>query len=142
MKILFLDDDLERCKRFEAFIKAAKEHKKEIEYTIVHTAKDTIENLTSQYFDIISLDHDLGGEVYVNSNREDCGMEVVRHILNTDAKQGVVIIHTFNTVAGSNMLSDLGIAYEDGKIYHRAYAPFGTDGYWQYLKHLLYESKH
>lgn len=69
--ILFLDDDLRRMKAFRRCNPRA---------VWVQTARDCIK-LLYQPWDIVSLDHDLGGETYVDSQRKDTGMEVVRYIL-------------------------------------------------------------
>jgi hypothetical protein len=55
------------------------------------------------------LDHDLGGESFVNSQREDCGMEVVRFIekMSTEDLQKLkscyIIVHSWNLPAGRVM---------------------------------------
>jgi len=63
---------------------------------------------------ILFLDHDLGGEVYCNSDRKDTGMEMVRYMESLDHHLPViqVIAHTLNTTAGLEMVSRLkGIGY-------------------------------
>ena len=93
------------------------------------TAEATIEILAN-YADVLEevhLDHDLGGARYVNSDREDCGMEVVRWLerLPTSKLQVFLkckfIVHTWNIPAGQEMekrLKDLGLKAE--------HVPFGT----------------
>jgi hypothetical protein len=49
------------------------------------------------------LDHDLGGEEHVDSNREDCGMEVVRWMSKNKVDVGEVIIHSHNVIAAEKM---------------------------------------
>lgn len=58
MRILFLDDDRLRISRFCQAM---------VGHTIVavETADDAISRLKTETFDAISLDHDLGGEVFV-----------------------------------------------------------------------------
>jgi hypothetical protein len=65
-------------------------------------------------WDIVSLDHDLGFEEFVDSEREDCGMEVVRWLENNAYVLGhentwprEIIIHTSNFIAGKIMAGRL-----------------------------------
>jgi hypothetical protein len=69
-RLLFLDDDLERASVFLA------EHP---EAVWVQTAAECIAKL-EEAWDHVHLDHDLGGEHFVDLERDDCGMEVVRWI--------------------------------------------------------------
>ena len=111
-KTLFLDDDPDRAERFSRIYPHA---------SWVATSSDCIEML-SQKWDIVSLDHDLGGETYVDSEREDCGMEVVRwlsenkpeHLQNTH-----FIVHSMNADAALDMLNALKTAG-----YNCTYRPF------------------
>jgi hypothetical protein len=61
----------------------------------------------SDKVDALFLDHDLGGEVYVDSSRKDCGMEVVRFIVENKPKVSQIIVHTLNQNAGINMTNQL-----------------------------------
>lgn len=49
--------------------------------TLVDKAHEAIQALKDHTFDLICLDHDLGGQVMVDSSREDTGAEVARYIL-------------------------------------------------------------
>lgn len=101
--VLFLDDNENR-------IETAKN-----EYGIVgtshvvitRTAQQTIDYLNKASFDLVSLDHDLGGETYVDSGREDCGMEVVRWIVANRPKITRFIIHSYNAPAAQEMVLKL-----------------------------------
>ena len=71
------------------------------------------------------LDHDLGGEIYVDSGRPDCGMEVVRWLAaepRAHIAQAMFIIHTHNATAAKSMLQSL---LDHG--YQAVYRPFGVD---------------
>jgi hypothetical protein len=82
----------------------------------ITTLWDYRDTLTKVY-----LDHDLGGEQYVNTKREDCGMEVVRYLEGmahkhpeefNELKDVKVVVHSWNTHAGPIMqdrLSKLGL---------------------------------
>jgi len=114
-KILFLDDDPKRTTQFLKHYPTA---------TCVSTSPDCIAQLTSKW-DEIRLDHDLGGEIYVDSQRVDCGMEVVRYICDHHPKhlqQTSFIIHSYNDSAALLMCSKLK---ESG--YLAVYIPFGYD---------------
>ena len=114
-KILFLDDDPKRTAQFLEHYPAA---------ICVATSPDCIAQLASEW-DEIRLDHDLGGEIYVDSQRVDCGMEVVRHLCEHRPKhlqQTHFIIHSYNDSAALLMCSKLK---EYG--YSAVYIPFGYD---------------
>ena len=96
--ILFLDDDPIRT---EAFTHALRGMPCTI--TPVATATACIMALRAGTFDLVCLDHDLGGEVFVSSGREDCGMEVVRHLVQERHDVGAIIVHSFNGVAAREM---------------------------------------
>ena len=67
-RILFLDDDPDRARAFLG---------RHPEAVWVQTAGECIARLAESW-DQVHLDHDLGGEIFVDSSRDDCGMEVVR----------------------------------------------------------------
>ena len=92
--ILFLDDCQLRTRHFQSSIPSA---------TLTQTAAGCIDELKNGPWDIVFLDHDLGGEIYVESERDDCGMEVVRWIVANKPKIGKIIVHTHNTKAGNAM---------------------------------------
>ncbi len=112
MRILFLDDDPKRGNAFLHDHPGAR---------WVLTARDCIDALSDPWNEVW-LDHDLGGEVYVDSGREDCGMEVVRwirenrpeHLMDTR-----FTVHSFNAPAAMHMVGDLR-----GAGYNVVYQPF------------------
>lgn len=109
MNILFLDDDLYRTKNFRSKMPSA---------TTVETAVQTIDKLKEQEWDWVFLDHDLGDETFVDSDRPDTGMEVVRWIEeNKPIINKGIIVHTLNDGAGQNMVSKLeAIGYHVERI--------------------------
>lgn len=114
-KILFLDDDEQRTRRFLQHYPTA---------TCVATSQHCIAQLALEW-DEIRLDHDLGGEIHVNSQRVDCGMEVVRYICAHCPKhlqRTHFIIHSYNDSAAILMRDKL---QECG--YSAVYIPFGYD---------------
>jgi hypothetical protein len=67
-RTLFLDDDPQRAAAFAAARPGA---------VWVTTAEECRARLEEPW-DEVHLDHDLGGEHFVDQSRDDCGMEVVR----------------------------------------------------------------
>ncbi len=88
MNILFLDDDETRHRFFQ---------RNTIGHavTAVRTAEEAKEALRTKQFDVVSLDHDLGGAVFCPSD-EHSGWEVARFIANDLADKPRVIVHSFN----------------------------------------------
>ena len=114
-RILFLDDDPVRARAFLL---------RRPDAVWVQTAEDCIARL-EEFWDQVHLDHDLGGEVFVDSNRPDCGMEVVRWLCTAPKarfENTVFIIHTYNAEAGETMVRSL----RDSN-YQAVYRPFGVD---------------
>ena len=97
--VFFLDDDPERTKKFLEHFPSARCFSTAA--SIVAELKEGVE------IDFLFLDHDLGGETFVKSDREDCGMEVVRHLLTNKRKIGFIVVHTHNTYAGMLMTERL-----------------------------------
>lgn len=104
MNVLFLDDNPVRRKMFRSEVPYAK---------IVETSAECINALCDSLcqddedFDFVLLDHDLGGEIYVDSNREDTGMEVVRWIVENKPVIGKIIVHSHNVPASNRMVRAL-----------------------------------
>jgi len=96
--ILFLDDSLDRAKTMLAQYP---------ETVWVQTASEAIQKLSQEQWHVVCLDHDLGGETFVDSSREDCGMEVVRWIEQAMPTIGKVIVHTWNYPAAKRMVARL-----------------------------------
>ena len=93
---LFLDDDPARARAFLA------EHP---DAAWVQTASACIARLAEDWHEV-HLDHDLGGEVYVDSDRQDCGMEVVRwlaRIPRRHLRRARFTVHSHNMVAAYEM---------------------------------------
>ncbi len=102
-RMLFLDDDRKRAAAIQASRPDA---------IWVQTTADCIEQL-AQPWDEVHLDHDLGGEVYVDSGREDCGMAVVRWLCaepRPHLSRTRFIVHTHNLNASCAMLLQLETA--------------------------------
>lgn len=109
MKILIVEDDESRIKKFKQELVGH-------DVTIVTTSAEAIEYLAanageeSSKFDLMFLDHDLGGEQMVESNGStDTGWKVANFLL----KQPIVmcpahvIIHSMNPAGADNIRSIL-----------------------------------
>ena len=109
-----MDDDNTRISSFLSKISPDVAHWRK-------TAQGTIRLLHEfNHWDWVFLDHDLGGEQMVNSNREDCGMEVVRWIVENQPSIDNILVHSWNSPAGKEMVAKLKDAG-----YNAEYKPFG-----------------
>jgi hypothetical protein len=91
-RILVLDDDPARAVEFLT------DHPHAV---WVETVSDCIRALAESW-DEVHLDHDLGGEQFVNHDRDDCGMAVVRWLCTAERKHlqsTLFVIHTHNPAA-------------------------------------------
>lgn len=97
MKILILDDSQIRLKKFKQKLIGH-------DVTYVETAEDAIVELSHNKFDVISLDHDLGGKQMVDSG-EGTGWEVAKFLYeNPQFKpKGHIHIHSYNPIGAENM---------------------------------------
>ncbi len=99
-RILFLDDDPERAQIFQGMYPQAH---------WVQTVEDCVDHLDRPW-DLVYLDHDLGGEKFVDLSRDDCGMAVVRWLTQTQRphlKQTRFIVHSHNSQAAQIMVMQL-----------------------------------
>jgi hypothetical protein len=119
MRILFLDDDVSRTRKFQ-------------QRTIGHNTVciETPEeafNALDKYpkFDIASLDHDLFGKIFQPSD-DKSGFAVCEHIdnMNADDRPERVICHSYN---------DQGVEAMTALLPTAIAAPFGSDAYWNEL---------
>jgi hypothetical protein len=102
-RILFLDDDPMRAEIFLATNPQA---------VWVETASACIARL-AQEWDEVHLDHDLGGERFVDLSRDDCGMEVVRWLClepHPHLKETRFLIHSHNPIAAEMMAMQIHVA--------------------------------
>jgi hypothetical protein len=100
---LFLDDDPARAEIFQA---------ENPEAVWVQTARECLDRLAEPW-DEVHLDHDLGGEHFVDTSREDCGMEVVRWLClapRPHLRRTHFFVHSHNFEAACAMAMQLSIA--------------------------------
>jgi hypothetical protein len=110
-----MDDD---ARRVEVFLDRCPEA------VWVKTADACIARL-SECWDEVHLDHDLGGEQFVDTNRDDCGMAVVRWLCREPRAQlrnTRFFIHSHNLAASALMIQCL---LRNG--YAAEFRPFGFD---------------
>ena len=107
-KMLFVDD---RTKR----IHYALENYPEFDVTIATCVPEALRAMSSQDWDVISLDHDLEGYDFQDPDTPTCGMEIVRYIGKTGwppiRQKPVFWVHSSNLFAAHLMtisLTDLG----------------------------------
>jgi hypothetical protein len=114
-RVLFLDDDPARAVSFLS------ENPQAI---WVQTVEECLARL-AEAWDEVHLDHDLGGQVFVDMNKTDCGMEVIRwlckerreHLSSTR-----FFVHTHNSLAGLLMVLQM-----QSSGYRTEFRPFGVD---------------
>ncbi len=114
-RLLFLDDDPARAEAFLRENPAA---------VWVQTVEDCLARLTEPW-DEVHLDHDLGGKTYVNSDENDCGMEVIRWLCcapREHLRQTRFIVHTHNSLAGLLMVLEMRARH-----FAAEFRPFGSD---------------
>jgi len=96
--VLVLDDEEVRLKAFRRKLIG------NIVLT-VKTADECIKALENSTWDYVFLDHDLGGNILVESGR-GTGYEVAEWLSNhPEKKPKDIIIHSFNAAGAKNMLS-------------------------------------
>lgn len=107
MKILVLEDDQNRIDTFRTKLSRHT-------LVFVETAADAIALIQSETeagtaFDVIFLDHDLGGETCIDTKNTNTGSGVVRWMLSYQRTLGQphVIIHSMNTPAAESMQVNL-----------------------------------
>lgn len=100
-KYLILDDDHSRLRWFAIKLGATPD------LDLTTTSDHAIRLLKENEYGVVFLDHDLGCEIYVDSERQDTGMEVVRWIEDNKPVIPMVIIQSLNFPAAAMMLDKL-----------------------------------
>lgn len=102
MRIFILEDSHDRI---DTFMRKLNNH----EVVVLETAEDAIRWLEGDYgFDIIFLDHDLGGQPseYCDVNGTNTGSEVVRW-MQKNKPFCPVIVHSLNEPAARSMMTNM-----------------------------------
>lgn len=103
-RILFLDDDEERI---SMFLNEQLDLQPGSEIDVARSAGEAIRLLETNMYDQVDLDHDLDGKTYVDMNDPNCGMEVVRWMVEHCPQVPEVVIHSWNYQAAQQMESTL-----------------------------------
>jgi CheY-like chemotaxis protein len=115
MKIFVLEDDTEyRIPQFQELFAA---------HNLVYAVDSgqALEALRQQKFDLIFLDHDLGGQLYVDSRRHNTGYQVAAGLRKTINAETNVVVHSWNP-AGAENIAKLLAKRARGKVKR---IPFG-----------------
>jgi len=111
MNILFLDDDINRQHNMYAGLPSAN-----FTLWMVSTAEEAIDSLKrngDSFFDIVCLDHDLGGMQMLEAGADGTGMDVVKWVIENMKNTAITfIVHSLNPPGASLMhmvLSNAGM---------------------------------
>lgn len=105
MKIFVVEDNKDRC---GVFWNTLPKLFAGCHIEIAEDAKEAKEILSKdKQWDIILLDHDLGGRVYVNSLDENTGYQVAKYIDENEVSYQLAITHTMNPAGADNIISVL-----------------------------------
>lgn len=127
MNIFVLEDNGDRS---NAFLTNFVDHY----VTICNNASKAIEILTTDdSYDVIFLDHDLGGQVYVSSERDDTGAGVCRNVV---FKNKLIAIHSHNHI-GARVMKQIIEENKDNSGNQIVIAPFALDEYFNIVQQLL-----
>jgi len=102
MRIFILEDDERRIK---IFTNKLKDHTLELA-TSVDQAKSILLKNKETPFDVLFLDHDLDGMVFVNSEWDNTGYQLVKYIVENKILYGYAVIHSQNP-DGAKAMHDL-----------------------------------
>lgn len=104
--VLVLEDDPERIKQFKKRLIGNT-------FQIVSDADAAILALTYNKWDVLFLDHDLGGETYVPSSNANTGYQVAKFLHDNPKYKPseAIIIHSLNPGGAENMQAVLPEAY-------------------------------
>jgi CheY-like chemotaxis protein len=84
---------------------------------VVTTAKDAMDELERlKEFNVIMLDHDLDGQVYVKPENPNTGYQVAKFIREHKIKFDLCIVHTLNEYAVPKMLE---VLKDSGKVIYK-----------------------
>ena len=127
-KIFVLEDNEERIKWFKNMLKH-EENTAIME--IADTTPKALELLSKTEYDMMFLDHDLGGEIFVDIGREDTGTYLAKCIVERGLqKNAEIILHSQNPIGAESMYNLFKVAG-----YNVIVLPF-TQLYHEYKEHL------
>ena len=97
-KIFILEDDITRI---DWFRKEFANH----QLFIAMDADGGKQAVHCEKYDLMFLDHDLGGKVFVNSEDSNTGFQVAKEILKSRNAGTPVVIHSWNPIGTKNIAS-------------------------------------
>lgn len=102
MRVLFLDDNSARLRW------ARRELGPGNHLVLTETAEQTVLALADpQGWNLVFLDHDLGGETFVNPDEANTGSAVVRWIVANRPRVDWFVVHSLNAPAANRMVANL-----------------------------------
>jgi CheY-like chemotaxis protein len=131
MKILFLEDN-------ESRVRKARQRLNNCDVVFVATAAEALTALVAHSpFDVAALDHDLGGQIMVESD-ENSGYAVACAIrdLAPELWPRKVVIHSFNPTGSEKMMSAIQETWRvksDREPIELLRALFDSEPFWQAL---------
>lgn len=105
MKIFVLEDNLQRIEQFRDYFAT---------YRLMANYATSVQNAIRMFPrvnpDVVFLDHDLGGQVYVDSDEPNTGYQFVKWLKENDPKWRArsYVVHSMNPVGVDNMIEELG----------------------------------
>lgn len=97
VRILVLEDNPNRIRKFKSAL---------IGFVVDYAAEadEAIQLLSEKKYDLIFLDHDLGGEEWVSSTNPNTGYQVAKVVAEkTGPSSTFVIIHSMNHIGADNI---------------------------------------
>lgn len=129
MRILFLDDDHIRHSYFTLWTQGH-------DVRHVDTAQQAKDAIAARYgtgsgYDLIFLDHDLGGRTFVSSEEENTGYQVARFLSDKlkswqSQRRPRIVVHSWNPAGAERMVKALDAA--GYKVDWRTFGPSMLDG--------------
>jgi len=102
IKAFILEDSEERAKTFRSALEGW-------DITLCSACVDALKHIMETKFDIIFLDHDLGGKVFVpQTDKEASGYPVAQAIPGSINKETPVVVHSWNIPAAKSMVEAIG----------------------------------
>lgn len=108
MRILVLEDNPIRQEKFKQLFRNQ-------ELCLVSNVEEAIDACLLNEFQILWLDHDLGGKIWEDSNEENTGYQFVKWLVdNENQKNALIYIHSLNPIGANRMLNYLKDNNYDG----------------------------
>ena len=99
MRILVLEDSLERQEKFKQLFKNQ-------ELSMFDNVLDAYHSYLFNDFSVMFLDHDLGGRIWTDSSEENTGYQFTKLIVeNQKQKNALIYIHSMNPIGANKMLN-------------------------------------